>query len=110
MIYYAPPQVSKPQVALILTSKIKILKTIIDHMSKLSKTIELTCMQIGRLVFKIDGICSISTYISDLQPCFDSINEDNERENIAIIHADIKKLSLLLNIQQLSIYSATLCK
>jgi len=53
-MYHLPPQMSSPSVALDLPHKTRLMKTIVEKMAKLSKYVNVTASQTGRLVLKAE--------------------------------------------------------
>jgi hypothetical protein len=95
---YRPPNVPNPQVALDLPRG-KLMKTIIDRMSKLAKHVVITAEQAGRIVVSIDHSSAvIKTYYSGLQPRFDALDRVSDAHNKASVMLDIRKLAAILNL------------
>ena len=109
--YYLPPPMAPPSVALIL-NRTKLIRNIIDKMNKFSKTVDITAYQNGRLIFHIDGACTISTYVNNLTPSYEGdLTEQEHIGNMSQVVVDNRKLSVLLNVIP-TIHSnpPTLCK
>ena len=111
LIHYLPPDVPPPSVALALT-RVKLMRSVVDKMIKMARTIQLTAHQVGRLAFKVDGLCQVSSYITGLTPCYEETKLDVERDrnNIASVTVDNRKLSTLLGISHLLTHHSLLCK
>ena len=92
IIYYTPPVVSPATVALSLPCS-KLFKTVVDRMGKMSKLALLTAEQTGRLVFKVEHSSAvIRTYHAGLLP-----RDDLDMEAKAVVKADLRKLSTIMN-------------
>lgn len=111
MVHYLPPDVPPPSVALALT-RVKLMRSVIDKMSKLARAIQLTAHQVGRLAFKVDGLCRVSSYITGLTPCYEGtpLDVESDRNNIASVMVDNRKLAALFGIAPLLTHHALLCK
>lgn len=111
LVHYLPPDVPPPSVALSLT-RVKLMRSVIDRMSKLARTIQMTAHQVGRLAFKVDGLCQVSSYVTGLTPCYEGtpMDEENDRNNISSVSVDNRKLAALFGISHLLTHHALLCK
>jgi hypothetical protein len=85
--FLAPPNVLPPTVALELPRG-RVLKTIIDRMSKLARTAVLRFEMAGRIVLAIGyASSSIKTFFTNMTPQFESgLNEELDGNN----HATVK--------------------
>ena len=112
IVYYQPPDVNPPQVALELPRG-RLLRTILDKMSKLTKVVNITAEQTGRLIFSIDHSsagATIKTYYTKLHPRFEGhLDEAVDGSNIASVKVDIRKLTHALNMRILNYESACVC-
>jgi hypothetical protein len=110
IVYFMPPEIPPPQIALYL-SKTKLLRVIVERLSKFSKSAEITARQSGRLVIRVDGSCIISSTISGLRPSFDgNLNQDKDYNNVATVMIDIRNLTQLLSMNILVSNQTLLCK
>jgi len=111
LIHHLPPDVPPPSVAVVLT-RMKLMRSVVDKMSKLSRNIQMTAHQVGRLSFKVDGLCQVSSYITGLTPCYDGtpLDVDNDRNNVANVTVDNRKLAALFSISHLLTHHSLLCK
>ena len=63
-----PPHVPPPTVALDLPRNNKLMRTIVEKMSKISKNIFLTANQAGRITFRVEhATATIKTFYNGLQ-------------------------------------------
>lgn len=108
IVYYIPPDVPPPSVSLEIP-KHKLMRSIIDRMSRIAKQIDLTANQNGRLIFRVDhGSAIIKTFYNGLQPRFEgNLDPAVDSDNTASVRLDIRKLSLILNFNHL-IYSRSI--
>jgi hypothetical protein len=108
-VYYQPPDVNPPQVALELPRG-RLLKTILDKMGKLTKVVNITAEQTGRLIFSINHSsagATINTYYTKLQPRFEGhLDEVVDGSNVASVRVDIRKLTHALNMRVLNYETA----
>ena len=109
---YLPPDVPPPEVALELPSG-KFLRTVIDRMVKMSKTLSLTAYQSGRLILSIQQeSVNIKTYFGNLIPKWGMLDKEQHLNNRARILLDIRKFSNVLRVtfaqsyEEASIYVA----
>jgi HUS1 checkpoint protein len=74
IVYYRPPPVPPPTVALDLPRG-RLMKTIVDRMGKIVKQVQVVAEQSGRIIFSVDhSSAMIKTYYAGLQPRFDSLD------------------------------------
>ena len=72
IIYYMPPEVPPPVVALDLPKTNGLMRTIVTKMGKISKHVHLSALQTGRITFRVEHATAvIKTYYSGLQPRFE---------------------------------------
>ena len=72
IIYYMPPEVPPPVVALDLPKNNGLMRTIVTKMGKISKHVHLSALQSGRITFRVEHATAvIKTYYSGLQPRFE---------------------------------------
>eukprot|EP00600_Ochromonadales_sp_CCMP1393_P005360 CAMPEP_0174973820 /NCGR_PEP_ID=MMETSP0004_2-20121128/11458_1 /TAXON_ID=420556 /ORGANISM="Ochromonas sp., Strain CCMP1393" /LENGTH=179 /DNA_ID=CAMNT_0016224319 /DNA_START=430 /DNA_END=969 /DNA_ORIENTATION=- len=111
VIHFLPPQMPPPSVALDLP-KGKLLKTIIEKMTKFAKHVTLTACQSGRIALKADhSSVAISTYYSGLQPRYvGQLLQDPETsvDNTVTVKLNLRKLSAIINMNHLNYEHATL--
>jgi hypothetical protein len=112
IMYYNPPDVPPPSVALELPRSTKLLRVLVDKMSKFAKYIHLTASQAGNLTLKIDHASAVlKTYYSGLTPRYEgNLSLEHDRDNKATIKLEGRKLSLILNHTNLLWDGAFLCK
>lgn len=110
IIYFMPPDVPPPMVALELPRNNKLMRVIIDKMSKISKNVHLSASQTGRIIFRAEhSTATIKTFYNGLQTKFlGDLDENNDRENKAAVKLDIRKLSVVLNHSSLPVHTASL--
>ena len=112
VIYYVPPTVPPPKVALDLP-KTKLMKTIIDKLTKLTKSIHMKASQSGKLVFIAEHPSGaiIKTFYNSLQPRYiGELSPESSRDNEVTVKLNLKILSLVLNMHNLSVENASFCK
>lgn len=111
VIHYMPPQMPAPSVALDLP-KSKLMKTVIDKMSKFSKHVQFTASQSGQLVLRADhSSVIINTYYTGLTARYvGELNPDTGANNQVVCKLNLRKLSVVLNMNNLVVDHATLCK
>lgn len=111
VVFYLPPQVPRPQVALDLP-KNKLLKTIVDKMMKFSKHVSVNAFQSGRLILCAEHSSAIiRTYYSGLQPRYvGDMRPEVDVENKAALKWNLRKFSTVLNLNNVLYDSASLCK
>lgn len=102
IIYYAPPEVPPPDTALQLPRG-RLLRTIIEKMTKFGKSVIIESSQNGQVALRIaQSSISIKTYVNNLVPIF---TENMERSaaggNKASVEVDIRKLSSILGLHHL---------
>lgn len=109
---YLPPDVPPPEVALELPNG-KFMRTVIDRMVKMSKTLSLTAYQSGRLILSIhQESVNIKTYFGGLVPKWGMLDQEQHLNNRAKILLDIRKFSNVLRVtfaqsyEEASIYVA----
>jgi Hus1-like protein len=112
IVYHMPPDIPPPAVALDLPRNSKLMRTIVDKMGRISKHVQLSASQQGRIIFKVEHTtATIKTYYNGLQPRFDgSLDQENDGDNKASVKVDVRKLSMVLNHSSLSIDCATICE
>jgi hypothetical protein len=94
---YLPPDVPPPEVALELPGKA--MRTVIERMGKISKTLTLTAFQSGRLIFSVhQESVSIKTYFGGLIPKWGMLEQERHYNNRAKILVDIRKFSNVLKV------------
>ena len=95
---YLPPNVPPPEVALQLP-KGKFMRTVIDRMGKISKTMTLIAHQSGKLVLSVQqDLVDIKTYFTGLHADWETLNQQQHLANIAKIILDVRKFSNVLRI------------
>lgn len=111
VIYYMPPEIPAPRVALDLP-KNKLMKTIVDKMLKFSKHVSITAYQSGRLVLKAEHSSAvIRTYYNGMQPRYvGAMDPISDVDNQASVKLNLRKLSTVLNLNNLMYDTASLCK
>jgi hypothetical protein len=111
VIHYLPPQMPQPTVALDIPRG-KLLKTIVDKLSKFSKHVQIVASQSGKLALRADhASVSINTsysglfarYVGDLTPGRDVNNQ-------VVCKLNLRKLSVVLGLHNVPVDHATLCK
>jgi len=113
IVYYMPPDVPPPMVALELPKNNKLMQTILSKMGKISKQVHLTGKQMGQIVFRVEHTtATIKTYYGGLTPRFDGPlqDQDQHRDNKAVVKVDARKLTAILNHSNLPVDRATLCE
>lgn len=111
VIYYMPPDIPAPKVALDLP-KNKLMKTIVDKMLKFSKHVQITVYQSGRMVLKAEHSSAIiRTFYNGLQPRYvGAMSPDRDIDNHATVRLNLRKLSIVLNLNNLLYDTASLCE
>lgn len=106
-----PPQISPPSVALTLP-KGKLFKTIIERLTKFSKTLSLTAFQNGRLKLKVEQSCvAVQTYFQGLTPKYIGTLQPNiHATNQTTICVNLKRFGSILDFHLVNYSEATLCK
>ncbi len=111
LVFYLPPHVPSPIVALDLP-KNKMLKTVVDKMMKFSKHVCITGHQSGRLILRAEHSSAIirtyfnalsARYVGDMHPA-------THVDNCASVKLNLRKLSAVLNLNNLMYDCASLCK
>lgn len=70
-LFHTPPEVSPPTVALDLPTHNRLMKTVVDRMTRLNKHTQMTASQNGHIVFRTAHTSAdISTHFSGLRPRF----------------------------------------
>ena len=96
--HFLPPNVPPPEVALQLPPG-KFMRTIIDRMGKLSKTMTLIAYQSGRLVLSVNqDLVNIKTYFTGLEAEWGMLDREQNLTNSAKIILDVRKFSNVLRI------------
>jgi hypothetical protein len=108
IVHYLPPELPPPTVALELP-KGKLIRTMIDRLGRISKNIDVTGYQTGRLVFRVEhSSASIKSLYSGVQPYFDgNLDEDVDAENVATVGIEVRKFSQVIGLSAL-MYSRAL--
>ena len=111
MVHFMPPDMPQPTVALDLP-KGKLIKTIIDKMSKFSKHVQITANQSGRLALRADhSSVTINTYYPGLHARYvGDLNPARDINNQIVCKLNLRKLSTVLNMYNLPVEHATLCE
>lgn len=111
MVHFMPPELPQPTVALDLP-KGKLIKTIVDKMTKFAKHVQITANQSGRLALRADhSSVTINTYYPGLQARYvGDLNPTRDINNQVVCKLNLRKLSTVLNMNNLSVEHATLCK
>lgn len=109
---YLPPDVPPPEVALELPSS-KCMRTVIDRMGKMAKTLSLSAFQSGRMILSVrQENVNIKTYFGGLTPKWGMLEQARHYNNRAKIQLDIRKFSNVLKVtfaqsfEEASIYVA----
>lgn len=111
IIHYQHPTTPPPQVALLVETRTKSIKSILDKMNKFSKSVTLTASQAGRLTLRVAASCTITTHINGLQRYnLGNLTEHGDGHNCASVQVDIKKLSTLFTVGQSFPKEVVLCK
>ena len=107
--HFAPPEVPPPDVALQLPRG-RLLRTIIEKMTKFGKTVLLSSTQQGQLTLKIaTSTATIQTFVSSLMPLFmDNMDRATAAKNTAAVQIDLRKLSIILALHHLPWDSAVI--
>jgi hypothetical protein len=108
---YSPPEINPPTVSLELPN-IKLIRGMLERISKLSKRVEITGYQSGRMVVQvIKTSAKIKTIFNNVKPSsiggLDS--EENER-NSAIVRVDSRQLLQLFSFGSMQYSNLALCK
>ena len=111
VVHFMPPQMPPPSVALDLPRG-KLLKTVVDKMSKFAKHVQVTASQSGNLVLKVDhSSVTINTYYSGLLARYvGELIPQRDGGNQVVCKLNLKKLSVVLNLFSLPVGHATLCE
>ena len=108
IVYYRPPEVPPPTVALDLPRG-KLMKTIVDRMGKIARRVHIVVEQAGRIVFTVvHSEAIIKTHYAGLQPRFDTLDRSSDAYNKAAVQLDIRKLSAILNLHSMSWESSSI--
>lgn len=112
VVYYLPPQIPPPSVALDLPRG-KLIKTVVDKLNKFSKHIHIVACQAGRLVFKVEqATVSIKTMYNGLQPRYvGTLDPTRHVNNQVAAKVNLRKLSLVLGAHLLApVESSSMCE
>lgn len=111
VIHYLPPQMPPPTVALDIPRG-KLLKTIVDKLSKFSKHVQITASQSGKLTLRADHpSVSINTYYTGLLARYIAdLVVGRDVNNQVVCKLNLRKLSVVLNFHNVPVDHATLCK
>lgn len=111
VIHYLPPQMPPPTVALDIPRG-RLLKTIVDKLSKFAKHVQITASQSGKLALRADHTSvSINTYYSGLFARYmGNLVMGRDTNNQVTCKLNLRKLSVVLNQHNVSMDHATLCK
>eukprot|EP01038_Epipyxis_sp_PR26KG_P014576 gene14576-19575_t len=98
IIYYLPPDIPPPQVAVDLL-KNKIMKIVLDKMVKFSKHLIITAKQSGSIIFRVDhNSAVIQSYFNGLQSrLIGNITMENV-DNASTVKVNMKKFSIITNL------------
>lgn len=98
IIYYNPPDIPPPTVSLELP-RTKLLRIIVEKMTKFAKHVYITASQTGNIVFEVEHSGTlIKTYYTGLIPRFEgNLRVETDRDNKASMKIELRKLSLILN-------------
>ena len=111
LVHYLPPQMPPPTVALDLP-KGKLIKTIIDKMSKFAKHVKITASQSGKMVLRAEhASVIINTYYTGLFARYvGEMDRNRDVNNQVVCKLNIRKLSVVINMFNIAVDHATLCK
>jgi hypothetical protein len=109
IVYYAPPEVPPPEVALQLPRG-RLLRTIVEKMTKFGKTMQIDSSQLGHLTFRMSqSSITVKTFVNGLVPIFtESMDRVRDVDNTASVQIDIRKLSCILSLHNLPWDSAVI--
>eukprot|EP01032_Pedospumella_encystans_P010124 gene10124-11861_t len=109
MVHFMPPDMPQPSVALDLP-KGKLIKTIVDKMTKFAKHVQITANQSGRLALRADhSSVIINTYYPGLLARYvGDMNPTRDINNQVVCKLNLRKLSTVLNMHHLAVEHATL--
>jgi hypothetical protein len=107
---YSSPDVPPPEVSLEVSTPAKILKTIVDRVAKINKSIYITASTDGKLVIQSeDTNAVIKTFLNNLPVQNSGTIESKEEDIVSVmIKVDSRKLSNVLHWQSLVMQSAVL--
>lgn len=111
VVHYLPPQLPPPTVALDIP-KGRLLKTIVDKLSKFAKHVQITASQSGKLALRADhpSVC-INTYYSGLFARYvGELQAQRDINNQVLCKLNLRKLSMVLNLHNVPVDHATFCK
>ena len=104
---YMPPPIPRPDVALRLP-KTRIFRSVVEKCNKFGRHMIISGKQAGSLTLRVeDSMIAVQTYLSPLDAIDLTANdpsndyEDADADNEARIKVDIRKLSVVLNLQNL---------
>lgn len=111
VIHYLPPHMPAPTVALDLP-KSKLMKTVVDKMSKFAKHVQITAAQSGQLALRADhSSVVINTYYTGLTARYiGELSPGTAANNQVVCKLNLRKLSVVLNMNNLLVDHATLCE
>jgi hypothetical protein len=111
VMHSLPPQMPPPSVALDIPRG-KLLKTIVDKLTKFSKHVQITASQSGKLNFRADHpSVTINTYYTGLFARYvGDLTMGRDVNNQVVCKLNLRKLSMVLNMHNVPVDHATLCK
>lgn len=111
IIYHLPPEISPPSVILDIPRG-KLLKTILEKLTKFSKYVYITACQSGQLILKVEHpSVTVKTYYNGLQSKYiGNMNPITDCNNQVTNKLNLKKISSVVSMSYLPFEYATLCK
>jgi HUS1 checkpoint protein len=111
VVHFLPPQLRPPEVALDLPRG-KLVRVVIDKMSKFAKHVQITATQRGGLILKADhASVTINTYFTGLNAQYvGNMDRVVSANNQVVCKLNLRKLSVVLNTYSLPITCSTVCK
>ena len=95
--YYRPPDVPQPQVQLELPNS-KGFKTVVDRLKNIARAIYLHGDMVGSLTLACDTeSVSVKTFFTNLNPRFESMEDEDCAENKCVLKVDSKKMAIVLH-------------
>ncbi|KAJ1440868.1 checkpoint protein Hus1/Mec3 [Ochromonadaceae sp. CCMP2298] len=108
VVHFLPPQMPPPSVALDLPRG-KLMKTIIDKMTKFAKHVQVTATQSGRIALKAEhSSVTINTYYSGLQARYVGQLTPRDVNNQVSAKLNLRRLAVVLNTGNIPVDFSTL--
>ena len=107
---FLPPDISSPSVQLEISPQFKAPRTVVERLSRISRSITLEGDMKGNLVLRSrQEAMEISTCFNSLRPRFEAMEEGEARENSCALKCDSKRVASLFQCQSIPIDTSILC-